>query len=97
MGRGRLGQSLGTQQPRFLARNLHSFLLAPPCQQVLRAKGPAEGGAHKKSRRRFVIGHGEKLRRPGVVLACAHPHPRLPPGRGKAWQVQGNGNGQVAL
>ena len=97
MGRGRLGQSLGTQQPRFLARNLHSFLLAPPCQQVLRAKGPAEGGAHKKSRRRFVIGHGEKLRRPGVVLAWAHPHPRLPPGRERDWQVQSSGAGQAAL
>lgn len=44
-----------------------------------------------------MIRHGEKLRRPGVLLACAHPHPRLPPGRGKARQVQGNGNGQVAL
>lgn len=25
------------------------------------------------------------------MLACAHPHPRLPPGRGKARQVQGMG------
>ena len=97
MGRGRLGQSLGTQQPRFLARNLHFFLLAPPPQQVLRAKGPAEEGAHKKSRRRCVIGHGEKLRKPGVVLPSAHPHPRPPPGRERSWQVRGGGAGQVAL